>query len=77
MLKLKLVRQGKRGQPSYRIAVMEARSKLNGKTIAEIGFYDPKTNPPTVKADKKTYQEWLAKGAQPTPTVAQIFKKLA
>lgn len=76
MLKIKLTRLGKKHQPSYRIVVAEARSKRNGKYIESLGFYNPLTKPKTIKIDKKKYQEWLTKGAQPTETVRRLVKKL-
>jgi small subunit ribosomal protein S16 len=69
MLKIKLTRIGKKGQPQYRIVVMEARTKNGNKNVAEIGYYNPGYNPAQVKLDQAAYQAWLEKGAQPTPTV--------
>ena len=76
MLKIKLTRKGKKHQPSYRIVVAEARSKRNGKYIESLGFYNPLTNPPTIKINKKAFQEWLTKGAQPTEKVKKLIEKL-
>lgn len=76
MLKIKLARIGRSNQPFFRIVVMEAKSKLNGKVIAKIGSYNPLTNPSSVKLDKKSYEEWLTKGAQPTLTVARLAKTI-
>lgn len=75
MLKIRLTRTGKRGQPSYRIVVAERRSRRDGKSIDSLGFYNPLTKPATIKLDKLKYQNWLAKGAQPTPTVRSLAKK--
>ena len=75
MLKIRLTRTGKRGQPSYRIVVVEARSKRDGKYTDLLGFYNPLTNPATIKLDKKKYDYWLEKGAQPTSTVRNLAQK--
>ena len=75
MLKIKLTRTGKRNQPSYRIVVQERRSKRDGKYIDNLGYYYPLSNPKTVKVDRKKYEEWINKGAQPTETVRRIVKK--
>ncbi len=75
MLKIRLKRTGKRGQPSYRIVVAEARSKRDGKYKEGLGHYNPLTNPATIKLDKKKYQDWLKKGAQPTETVRHLYNK--
>lgn len=75
MLKLKLFPIGKKNQIKYRIVVVEARSKLEGKYIESLGFYDPQTDPATIKLDKEKYNEWMNKGAQPTRTVRLIAEK--
>lgn len=76
MLKIKLQRVGKKNQPSYRIVIAEARSKLSGKYVDLLGTYDPKTNPSSFKIDKEKYKSWLKKGAQPTKTIRLLTKKL-
>ncbi len=76
MLKIKLVRVGKKHQPSYRIVVVEAKSKLNGKYLDQVGFYNPLTEPHTVRLDKQKYSGWIEKGAQPTERVRSLAKKL-
>jgi small subunit ribosomal protein S16 len=76
MLKIKLSRIGKRGQPFYRIIIAEAKSKVNGKYVDLLGTYNPMVNPKQIKIDTKKYQEWIDKGAQPTETVASLYKKI-
>lgn len=76
MLKIKLTRRGKRHQPVYRVIVAEAKSKRDGKYLESLGHYDPNPNPVVVKIDKERYQYWIGKGAQPTETVANLFKKV-
>lgn len=75
MVKIKLSRIGKKNQPSFRIAVQEARSKSDGKAIEVLGHYLPLSQPAVIKIDKKKYLEWINKGAQPTETVRHLFKK--
>ena len=76
MLKIKLIRFGKKHQPSYRIVVVEAKSKLKGKYLEQVGSYVPLTKPHTVRIDKQKYTSWLKKGAQPTERVRSLAKKL-
>jgi small subunit ribosomal protein S16 len=75
MLKVKLSRTGKRGQPHYRIVVAEAKSKRDGKVVANLGYYDPLTEDGAVSLDEKQYQYWLGVGARPTSTVRNLAKK--
>lgn len=74
MLKIKLARIGKKKQPAYRIVVMPARSKISGRYLTQIGFYNPLTQPATIKLDKNKYQGWLKKGAQPTASLKLLLK---
>jgi small subunit ribosomal protein S16 len=76
MLKIRLKRTGKRGQPHYRIVVMESSTPRDSRTIEEIGYYNPRTKPTTFDVDLESAKMWLNKGAQPTDTIAQYFVKL-
>ena len=73
-VKIRLTRMGKKKKPLYRIVVADERSPRDGKNIAEIGTYDPNTNPSTYKVDEEKAKKWLANGAQPTETVGKILK---
>ena len=75
MLKIRLKRTGRKRQPHYRIVVAEAHRSRNSKSVDEIGYYNPRTQPSTVELDKDAAKAWLEKGAQPTETVEQIFVK--
>ncbi len=75
MLKIKLARFGKKGQPHYRIVVNEARTKRDGKYIALLGQYAPAQTPKILKINVEEYNNWLKKGAKPTDTVASLFKR--
>lgn len=74
MLKIRLKRAGKKNQPFFRIVVADAREKRDGKTIEIIGFYDPGTDPPTIKINQKRLGFWLKRGCQPTPIVRKLMK---
>jgi small subunit ribosomal protein S16 len=75
MLKIKLTRVGKKNQPAYRIVVNERRDKRDGKYLEQVGFYNPITK--EVRFDDNLYQAWIEKGAQPTLTVANLYKKFS
>lgn len=75
MLKIKLARFGKRNQPEYRIVVNEAKDKRDGKYVALLGHYAPTQTPKLLKVNVESYKLWLTKGAQPTDTVASLFKR--
>jgi len=77
MLKIKLMRIGKKGSAHYKIIINEARSKRDGRFIESLGFYNPNTDPLTFKIDKKRLEYWIEKGAQPTDTVRKLIKSHA
>jgi small subunit ribosomal protein S16 len=76
MVKIRLRRTGKTKQPSYRVVIADSRSPRDGKFIEIIGHYNPIRQPKVleVKADRARY--WLGVGAQPSDTVAHLFKSL-
>lgn len=76
MVKIRLLRTGKKKQPSYRIVAADSRTKRDGKTLEILGFYNPLTNPSEVKIKKGRYDYWISVGAQPTETVRNLVNKL-
>ena len=75
MVKMRLRRVGAKKQPFYRVIVADERSPRNGRFIEEIGYYNPLTEPATVKIDADKAQEWIKNGAQPTETVKVLLKR--
>ena len=73
-VKIRLRRMGQKKAPFYRIIVADSRSPRDGRFIEEIGTYDPNVEPYAFKVDEELAKKWLANGAQPTETVARIFK---
>ncbi len=75
MVKIRLKRLGEKKLAIYRVVVADERAPRNGRFIAEIGSYDPNKNPAEFKVNVEEAKKWLANGAQPTQTVANLFKK--
>lgn len=75
MVKIRLRRMGAKKAPFYRIVVADSRYPRDGRFIEEVGYYDPMTEPATVKVDGDKVKEWLKNGAQPTDTVKVLLKK--
>ena len=73
-VKIKLMRLGKIRNPQYRIVVADAKTRRNGRSIEEIGIYQPKQNPSLIQVDTERAQYWLSVGAQPTDAVMAILK---
>ncbi len=74
-VKIRLRRIGAKKAPFYRIVVADSRYPRDGRFIEEIGYYDPTTEPTTLKVDAEKAQKWVSTGAQPTDTVKALFKK--
>ena len=72
MLKIRLRREGSRNHPFFRVVVSDKRNVPTGPTLDVIGFYNPKTEPPTVQLDVERYQTWIAKGAHPSDSVRSL-----
>jgi small subunit ribosomal protein S16 len=75
MVKIRLMRVGMKGAPSYRVVVADARSPRDGRIIENIGWYNPLTEPSTITIDTERAQHWLNVGAQPTVSVRSLLKR--
>ncbi|WP_006242164.1 30S ribosomal protein S16 [Mycolicibacterium tusciae] len=73
-VKIKLTRLGKIRNPQYRIAVADARTRRDGRSIEVIGRYHPKEDPSLIEIDSERAQYWLGVGAQPTEPVLALLK---
>tara|TARA_B100000780_G_C21049951_1_gene421623 strand:+ start:402 stop:644 length:243 start_codon:yes stop_codon:yes gene_type:complete len=73
MIKLRLKKYGRKGQPCYRIVAMDSRTKRDGRVIEELGFYNPMTDETNLNFTKVVTR--LKQGAQPTETVLNILTK--
>ena len=75
MVKIRLRRVGAKKQPSYRVVVADSRAPRDGRFIETIGFYNPRTEPETVRIQEDRALHWLSVGAQPTESVALLLNK--
>ncbi|MBM4048007.1 MAG: 30S ribosomal protein S16 [Planctomycetes bacterium] len=77
MVKIRLMRIGKKNRPSFRIGAFDIRSQRDGKCLENLGQYDvlEKNAEKQIVLHKERILHWLRKGAQPTETVALILKK--
>jgi small subunit ribosomal protein S16 len=73
-VKIKLKRLGKKKNPQYRIVVADSRTARGGRSIEEIGIYQPRREPSLIQVDSDRAQYWLGVGAQPTEPVMAILK---
>ena len=73
MLKLRLKRTGRKRSPSYRLVIMENKTRRDGRPIEEVGYYNPISK--DYKFDAEKIQKWLNYGIKPTKTVLNLLKK--
>jgi len=72
---IRLRRGGTKKKPFYRIVAVDSRRKRDGAVLEVIGYYDPKTEPPTIKVEMEKYNYWIEKGAKVSETVKNLVKK--
>jgi small subunit ribosomal protein S16 len=72
-VKIRLMRMGKRRQPTYRVVVADSRSPRDGGFIEIIGHYGPRQDPSVINIDGEKALSWLRKGAQPTEQVQKLL----
>ena len=75
-VRIRLNRVGAKKQPTYRFVVTESRNARNGRSLDTIGHYNPRTDPVEIKVDEDKARDWMSRGAQPTDTVARLFRRL-
>lgn len=71
MLVIRLQRIGKKHQASFRIVLQDSKWKPQGKALELLGFYNPRTKEKQIQAERVKF--WLAKGAQPSPTLHNML----
>ena len=75
MLAIRLKRMGAKHRPYYRIVVSENERVPGGPFVEEIGYYHPISPDKDVKIEKERAEYWLNKGAKPSDTIRNLFKK--
>ena len=75
MVKVRLRRMGARNAPFYRVVVSDSRKFPSSRTIEELGYYDPRVEPPTVSIREERVQHWVSQGAQLSPAVKGLLGK--
>ncbi len=74
MVRIRFRRIGLKGQPSYRIVAADKEAARDGRFLEILGFYNPRTDPSTLNIKEERVYHWMQNGAQPTESVAQVFK---
>jgi small subunit ribosomal protein S16 len=65
---------GNRNRPFYRVVVSDSRKTPISSAIEEVGHYDPTKGLEAASLEIEKIQQWVAKGAQMSPTVAKLVR---
>ena len=74
-VKIRLRRMGAKKAPYYRVVIADSRYPRDGRSIEEIGTYNPMEDPPKIEIDAEKANKWIKNGAQPTDSVRILLKK--
>ena len=79
MVKIRLTRGGAKKRPFYHIIVTDSRSARDGRNIERVGYYNPVAagNDKRVELNVERVQHWIARGAQMTDKVANLYREAA
>jgi small subunit ribosomal protein S16 len=72
MTTIRLARMGRKKRPFYRIVVTDSRKRRDSGWIESIGYYNPMTEPATIKVDEERLAYWKSVGAQLSEKVKKI-----
>ena len=75
MVKLRLRRAGKKKQPIYKIVAADSREARTGKSLEDIGSYNPCASPMVIEINEPRLFAWLRRGAQPTDTLRSLLQR--
>ena len=74
MVRLRLRKVGSKAQQAFRIVAADREHPRDGRFLEALGSYNPRTNPATITLDEARAFHWLQHGAQPSESVAKLFK---
>jgi small subunit ribosomal protein S16 len=76
-VRIRLKRFGTKKRPYYRIVVTDSRTPRDGRTLEEVGFYQPiEVTDKQVQIKAERVRDWLAKGATPSDTVRRLLNRV-
>lgn len=75
MTVVRLTRMGRNKKPFYRIVVTDSRARRDSGWIESIGYYNPVSEPKTLKIDEERLNYWISTGAQLSDKVKKLAGK--
>ena len=73
-IRLRRIGKNPKKKPHFRISVFDERRGRDSKFIEEIGFYNPINGLAKIKKERVDF--WVKNGAQLSPTVKSLIKKI-
>jgi len=76
-VKIRMKKLGRNHQPFFRMCAIDSKAPRDGKTIEELGHYDPLVKDVDARAilNGERIAYWLSVGAQPSENCAVLIKK--
>jgi small subunit ribosomal protein S16 len=75
VLMIRLSRAGGKNRPFYRVVVIDSRKQRDGRSVEEIGYYNPLEDPVVVNVDRDKVAYWTERGAQLSDSVRTLLKR--
>ena len=75
-VKLRLKRLGRKKKAVYRLIAIDSAKPRDGRSLEDLGFYDPQQDPVKFDCKEDRVKYWLSVGAQPTDTVNRLLSTL-
>jgi small subunit ribosomal protein S16 len=78
VVRIRMKSMGRRHRPFYRICAMDSRAPRDGRSIEELGHYDPMVRNVEARTvlNVNRVRYWLSVGAQPSEKVQALLKRL-
>ena len=73
-VRLRRIGKNPKSKPHFRISVYDERRGRDSKIIEELGFYNPINQDSKIKLERIDF--WVKNGAQVSPTIKSLVKKL-
>lgn len=74
-VRIRLTRVGTTKRPAYRVVAIDRQRARDGRALEILGYYDPLTEPATVKLDADRINAWIGNGALPSDTVVRLMRQ--
>lgn len=61
-------------KPFFRVVVSDSRKATTASAVEEVGYYDPRHEPPVFEVDRQRIDHWVGNGAQMSATLKRLIK---